>query len=271
MPFDPPTGSANVNAAKAVASNYLNNGHYDYFNISDIQDQPIFNGTETTTHLNTHDQINNVGPVKGGGGKVTQTSLKTSDPESMVQQFADMWVNDPGTYAAIQSALYASGAYGSSKPTLGTWNVGKDGAAMATAMRNYLAVVNPQSKTPLTFSDFLSRTSGAGIANGGGLGAGGGGASRAPLQLTSTATLQQYSQQAGQSELGRNTDATEQGAFVNAYHGQEQAQYNGAKEAAGSPDAEAKSFIDKNNNAEMQTHLQAGYAAKMLQMLGVSN
>lgn len=184
--------------------------------------------------------------------------------------FAALQAKNPNAWASVQSELYLAGFY-SSQPTYGAM-ASKDASALKDAFEKFAAA--QQSGVDISFSEWLQQNSAAGRAAGGpngGSSSSGGGSTRAPLQLTSSATLDQYANNAGQNELGRALTAGEQQSFVNKYHGEETAQYNGGPQAAGAPDAEATGFVDSTDNSEMQTHMQADYAEKMLSMLGVQS
>lgn len=250
----------NVDAATSsttTPTGYLPNGHYDIYNLGSMYDSTMLLGPATQT-------------VKFGGmasqDTTSKTTIATSSVEQYMSDFAGMSMSSPSSFANLQMQLYAGGYY-TGKPNFGSYS-GDDAAAMKKAITSYLGIVNGQTGTPLDFGSFLDRSSEQGVANGNGLG---GSSSRAPLQETATGTLDQYSDQAGQSELGRNTTAAEQASFASKYHGEEASAYNGGSEAAGAPDAEAKQFVDTTDQGEVQTHLQADYAERMLSMLGVQS
>lgn len=203
---------------------------------------------------------------------ITTTPIQYSTAQSLLNTLTNLSATNPNAFAQVQSEMYNAGFY-SSKPTYGTWT-GKDGDALGEAMRGFLAV--SQSGTPVTWSQWLAGAASIGAGDTAATTAasssgGGGGATRAPLQLTSTATLNAESTAEGQNELGRNLTTDEQAGFANKYHGEETAAYNGSAQAAGAVDSEAKNYIDTTNQAGVQSNLSVGYAQKMLQMLGVQS
>lgn len=255
-----PTGTATTKVASPFGAPA---GVYDYQNVGDMYNQSVLDGVEY--------QYVNGGKKQEMGGTNERISLDVHKTQDYAQAFATMWTSNPAGYKAMQQELYLSGHYGSSTPTLGVYTL-KDQSALNDAMRSYLGVVNPNSSTAMSFSEFLARSSQAGNASGqyGGGGGGGGGSVRAPIQYTSSKTLDEVANNQGQAELGRELTTPEQGAFVKKYHGEELSAYNGGTENAGDPAAEAKNHIDATATAEHQTHLSAGYAQQILTMLGVT-
>lgn len=256
-----PTATSSGSTSTGIAT--LPSGAYDYLGIADIAQGAV-----------------NVGLTSGSG---SYASKRGYDPdqslvntprndyvsvEDLMNQFLKLSATNSNQWANVQSELNLAGFY-SGKPNYGgVWST-SDGNALSSALRNYLAV--QQSGVDISFGEWLAQGAKAGQANAVAAGAGGGGSSRAPLQYTATGTLDQVGNTEAQTELGRNLDASEQAGFVSKYHGEEAAAYNGGSENAGDPTAEAKQYIDTKNNAEMQTHLQADYAEKMLSMLGVQS
>lgn len=274
--FNPATSylptSSSTSSSTSNGINSLPNGQYDYLGIGSWAYAPDSNGVLQPAQIN-------VGLTSGSGsyaqkrGDDADQALNNTPRNQYVtvndlmNQFLQMSATSPNQWANVQSELYLAGFY-SGKPTYGgAWSTA-DGNALSDAMRNFLAV--QQSGADISFGEWLGNGAKAGL-SAGGPGGGSGGSTRAPLQYTSSGTLDQVGNEEAQTELGRNLNSTEQAGFVSDYHGEESAAYNGGSENAGDPTAEAKQYIDKNNNAEMQTHLQADYAEKMLSMLGVQS
>lgn len=281
MPTDPGAGGVDfTNLGSGTASKaptgYLNNGKFDLFGTADIQDQNVFLGYSLGGNIT--DAAGGYGKTGmpgvsnrtnyGSGGPQSAT-ISATDPDGVIREFASWATTNPQQYIQMQQELYAASKYGSGKPIYGVYTAGVDDDAMNKAIRSYLGSSGSAGTAVLSFADYLDRAAQQANANGGpGNPAG---ASRAPLQLTSTDTLNQNVNVQAQNELGRNYDTGEQQGFANKYHGKEQAAYNGATEQPGDASSEAKAFVDSNSSAEVQNHLQAGYAQKILSMLGVSS
>lgn len=242
-------------------------GEYDWYNVGDMYNATIFLGSDVDPGNDSKDPAERRQLKESGVLSGPTTTNTIADPVKLQQDFASYYVNNPQLYAAMQQQLYAAHFYGSGKPANGLYG-DDDVTALNSAVRQYLRLVNPATPNALTLSEFLDRAASQGSVDGIG---GGGGPARAPLQLTSVDTLNEAANNQAQNELGRNADTGEQAGFVSKYHGKEQAAYNGATEQPGDVSTEAKSFVDSTANPEMQTHLQAGYASKILSMLGVQS
>lgn len=259
MPFTPDVSGV---ASSTTSASYLPNGNYDIYNLKDMYDKTLFLGYAPG---NTEAGQRAVAGGYDDSKLAKVATIQSMSTEDYMREFASWSVSDPNSFAQMQFELYQAGKYGSSKPNFGVYST-DDAAAMKDAMNGYLGVVNPNSPNPLTFADYLDRASGQGKANGFG---GGGGSSRAPLQLTANGTLDAELTAASDQNLGRDANDAEKASFQQTYHGQEQTQYNGGA-AAGSISAEAANVTQTGAaNPEYQTHMQTGYADKMLSMLGV--
>lgn len=258
--------------SSSTPSGYLPNGDYDTNNLGDMYNQTVYEGQVSSPNDNAQVQAQ----VRGTAAWNNVTN-KTDTVESYANSFAAMSQSNPQDFYNMQMELYNAGMYGSTKFIPGQFT-NADKAAMKAAMGGYLGVVNSKSPNPLTFSEYLGRTSQAGKANGfgsgGSGGGGGGGASRAPLQLTDAATLRQTLQSASQNALHRDLNDTELSHFVDAFHSKETQAYNAANGGAtySSPDASAQAIetVQSTHTDEESQALKASYNDKILQMLGGS-
>lgn len=244
----------------------------------DITD-PYGLGTLATTRINEGNEApyGNIHDATAGtsGGPATndQVGPGWASADQILNSFMSSYGSNTSLFQGLRQDLTYGGYYGSTAlkdvqgRAAGQW----DADAMKQAMADWLKYAH-YTQSPMSFGSWLAGQKGSPNSLGAGGGNGGsGGSTRAPLQLTSSATLDQYGNQAGQTELGRNLTTGEQAGFVGKFHGEEQSAYNGGAENAGDPTAEAKNFVDTSSQQEVQTHLQAGYAAKIMSILGIGN
>lgn len=256
--YQTPAAGAGTSVTTASAYNIDIN---DPWALGTLGSSPINMGQPTGTSgsvLRPDDGGPKLNPYTNGANWTTASNVLTS--------FMSEYSTNPSNFNNLRADLANASYYGSTKlADIQSRAAGSDDAkAMGDALADWVRYTTGTGQT-VSFADWLV---GAGNNFNNNQAGNASTSTRAPLQLTSSATLGQYSEQAGQSELGRNTTAAEQAAYTAQYHGEEESAYNGGSQNAGAPDAEAKAFVDKNNNAEMQTHLQAGYARAILSALG---
>lgn len=251
------TSSSGTSISQYAAGSGLPSGQWDYLDLGSMSSDVVNIGVDERSD----------GPK---GQETYGNRIQTQTVAQVMDSFLKQSTTNPNAWANVQTELYLSGNY-PGKPTFGSFNIANDGEALKSALKSYLAV--QQSVPGESFAEWLSRQAQYGMAAGGPNGTGGGssgGSTRAPLQLTASGTLDQVGNTEAQSELGRNLSGTEQAGFVSKFHGEEQAAYNGGPENPGDPTAEAKQFIDTKSQPEVQNHMQAGYAEKMLSMFGLT-
>lgn len=259
--FDPPTDTSTA-PKSATAPAVFADGTPDLYGLGN---NSYFVGTSSGAQGpsgNLHDAVN------------AETGSSYASAEKILNQMVSLAYTDPNAFANVQAEMYNAGKY-TSKPTWGVWSA-KDGDALGEALRGYMAFEG--AGLPVSFTEWLSEGAKVGAAEGGpDGGTATGGSSGSPITVTDPDTLEADANTAAQTNLGRNLTTAEQQPFVKQFQGQEvAAQEAGAGSIVAEPsryDAPnaATQYLQTNDNAEYQNHLQADYAERMLSMLGVQS
>jgi hypothetical protein len=181
--------------------------------------------------------------------------------DAYMQYLISLQQTDPSQYRAIQEQLYQSGAYGRTKPVLGSYST-TDGAVIQKALGEYttwLSSVTQFGGKPETFQWFLKNQKSLGLGPNSG---GGGGKAPLTISYTDPAELHAALQNAAQSALGRNLNSEELAKFVAVFHrkeasAQETAYHNGRSTTNPEVTGESYDFVQGNNTKEANQRHEA--------------
>jgi hypothetical protein len=207
-------------------------------------------------------------------GKPPASSNTNATALELMRQYAKMAVSPDPTvrqqWANMQAQMLSMGLYGTSGGAMlyrpGTWT-DNDASALVKAFRGYQGVAGHDGAgQPLTFAEYLDRSSQQAAANG----QGGGASGAAPKQtiLDDPEALKSAAMTAAQAALGSGLSEDQLNKFVAQFQGAQASYQQSTDSTVVQPDAtsDAMAFAQKSDPQGYANHQATGYMSALMNL-----